>query len=212
MTLLCEPYLLDPQPDGIHVLWHTERAGRCQVVLVGADVPEMTEQEAYAAATGPAESGGGWRRFGAEPRPLSRMREDAESSVPGRTYAGVTRRPVYRQLARVGGLPAGRTPYRVVSIDDDGRVNVTATYTLAPAVPPGRPVRLLLTSDHQLMPMVPANLAKVGETAGIALDGVLMAGDMVNVADRASDWFDSARRPLAGCADPAEHPAVPGHR
>ncbi|SBT43817.1 metallophosphoesterase family protein [Micromonospora narathiwatensis] len=195
MTLLCEPYLLDPQPDGIHVLWHTEQVGRCQVVLVGVDVPRLTEQQAYAAATGPAESGDGWRRFAAETRPLSRMREDAESSVPGRTYAGVTPRRVYRHLARVGGLPAGRTPYRVVSVDDGGHATVTATYSLAPAVSPGRPVRLLLTSDHQLMPMVPANLATVGETAGTALDGVLMAGDMVNVPDRASDWFDSTRRP-----------------
>ncbi|MEO3778453.1 metallophosphoesterase [Micromonospora sp. B11E3] len=206
MTLLCEPYLLDPGPDGVHVLWHTEQAGRCQVALVGAGVPGLTERQAHAAATGPADAGPGWRRFPAETRPLSRTREDAGSSVPGRTYAGVTRRPVYRHLALVGGLPAGRSPYRVVSVDDDGRATVTTAHSLAPAVPPGRPVRLLLTSDHQLMPMVPANLTKVGETAGTALDGVLMAGDMVNVPDRASDWFDSARRPafftsFAGRAD-----------
>lgn len=97
---------------------------------------------------------------------------------------------MYRHLVQVTGLAAGRTPYRVVSVDGWGRATVTAAYSLAPAPPTGSGVRLLLTSDHQLKPMAPANLAKVAETVGVRLDGVLMAGDMVNVADRASDWFD----------------------
>ncbi|HEX8628074.1 MAG TPA: metallophosphoesterase, partial [Catenuloplanes sp.] len=32
-------------------------------------------------------------------------------------------------------------------------------------------------------------------TVGVELDGVLLAGDLVNVPDRASDWFDSAAGP-----------------
>ncbi|MEJ3744603.1 metallophosphoesterase [Actinomycetes bacterium KLBMP 9797] len=188
--MLCEPYLLDPWPDGVHVVWHTERPEPAQAVLVGAAVPEMTGDAARAAATGPADEGRGWRRFPAEARPLSRTREDAESSVPGRRYDAVTRRPVYRQLAAVRGLSPGRTPYRVVSGS-----TVTAVYSLAPAAPAGQPVRLLLSSDHQLKPMVPANLAQAADTLGAALDGVLMAGDMVNVPDRASDWFDATAAP-----------------
>jgi hypothetical protein len=188
--MLCEPYLLDPTAGGVHVVWHTEAAGSRQAVLVGPAVPAMTEDEARAAATGSAVEGGGWRRFGADTVALSRTREDQESSVPGRTYPVVTRRPVHRHLATVTGLAEGRTPYRVVS---EG--TVTAVYTLAPAPPPDRPVRLLLTSDHQLKRMVPANLAKVAETAGVTFDGVLMAGDMVNAPDRASEWFDSATEP-----------------
>jgi hypothetical protein len=188
--MLCAPYLLDPRPDGVHVVWHTERPGGSQVVLVGASVAAMSRTEARTAAAGPADAGSGWRRFPAVTTPLSRTREDQESSVPGRSYPGVTRRPVYRQFATVTGLATGRTPYRVVS---DG--TVTAAYSLAPAVPRDRPVRLLLTSDHQLKPMVPANLAKVAQTAGVTFDGVLMAGDMVNTPDRASEWFDTTAEP-----------------
>lgn len=193
--MLCEPYLLDPQPDGVHVVWHTERPGPCQVALVGTGVPALTDEEALAAATGPSDRGEGWRRFQADAAPLSRTREDAESSVPGREYAMVTRRPVHRHIATVRGLVAGRTPYRIVSMDHDGTATLTRLYSLAPAVARGRPVRLLLSSDHQLKPMVPANLTKAAETAGVALDGVLMAGDLVNVPDRASEWFDTTAEP-----------------
>jgi hypothetical protein len=189
-SMLCEPYLLDPRPDGIHVVWHTERPGSGHAVLVGPAVPAMSDGEAVRAATGVAGEGDGWRRFTATTAPLSRTREDSESSVPGRNYTGPTRRPVYRQLAVVDGLAPGRTPYRVVS---DGVV--TAAYSLATATAANRPVRLLLTSDHQLKPMVPANLARAAETAGVVLDGVLMAGDMVNAPDRASEWFDSTAEP-----------------
>ncbi|MFG1952713.1 metallophosphoesterase family protein [Micromonospora sp. NPDC048830] len=190
--LLCEPYLLDPQQDSVHVVWHTEEHGTGQVLLVGSAVTGMTEQAALDAATGSRGAGSGWRRLAAETTRLSRTREDASSAVPGRTYGGVLDRPVYRHLVRVTGLRAGeRTPYRVVSVDHLGRATVTAAYSLAPAVPRRRPVRLLLTSDHQLKAMTPANLEKVAETAGVRLDGVLVAGDLVNVPDRASEWFDS---------------------
>ncbi|WP_422769070.1 metallophosphoesterase family protein [Plantactinospora sp. WMMC1484] len=193
--LLCEPYLLDPDPTGVYVAWHTEEPGAGQYVLVGAEVTAMSPRQARDAATGGQPSGPGWRRFPAQTRPLSRTREDADSRLPGRSYPAVTRRPVYRHLVRVTGLPPGRTPYRVVALDGGGRATVTAAYSLAPAAPAGAGVRLLLTSDHQLKAMTPANLEMVAETVGVRLDGVLMAGDMVNVADRASDWFDAGTGP-----------------
>ncbi|MEE6262446.1 metallophosphoesterase family protein [Plantactinospora sonchi] len=193
--LLCEPYLLDPGPGSGHVVWHTEDPGTGQFVLVGAGVTGMTERQAVDAATGGAATGPGWRRFTAQTRRLSRTREDKDSRVSGRVWPGLVSRPVYRQLAQVTGLAAGRTPYRVVSVDDQGRATVTAEYSIAPAVTREDGVRLLLTSDHQLKRMTAANLEKVAETVGVRLDGVLMAGDMVNVADRASDWFDSEDGP-----------------
>ncbi|MFI9528504.1 metallophosphoesterase family protein [Micromonospora rosaria] len=205
--LLCEPYLLDPQASAVHVVWHTEEHGTTQVVLVGAEVAALSEQAALDAATGRRGAGPGWRRLTAETLRLSRTREDAGSAVPGRTFTAVVDRPVYRHLVRVGGLTAGeRTPYRVVSVDHLGRATVTATYSLAPAVPARQPVRLLLTSDHQLMGMTPVNLEKVAETAGVRLDGILVAGDLVNIPDRASEWFDhtGGRAFFAGLTGRAE--------
>lgn len=122
---------------------------------------------------------------------LGGRRVDATSSalVTLHDEDGV-RASVHRHWAWLRGLGAGRTPYRVVSAFADGATHESPTYSLAPAVPPGEPVRLLLSSDHQMWPMTPANLAKVAETVGVELDGVLFAGDMVGVPARAADWFD----------------------
>lgn len=191
MALLCEPYLLDPGPAGVHVVWHTERPGDRHGVLLGPAVPAMDDRQAAAAAA--ARHGPGWRWVPADSTPLSRTREDAgwQNADPG---GGPVRRPVFRHLGPVTDLPPGRTPYRVVSYDG-ATVSVSQAYTLAPAVPAGSPVRLLLTSDHQLKPMVPANIELAAATVGVHLDGVLVAGDLVNVPDRASDWFGSATGP-----------------
>jgi hypothetical protein len=145
--------------------------------------------------SGPHEVEVAGRRVEAATTDLRSLRDDA----------GV-RRPLRRHVARVTGLPPGRLPYRVRSGDA-----ASAAYTLAGAVPPGEPARLLLTSDHQLKPMVAANVEAVAATVGVELDGVLFAGDLVNVPDRASDWFDRPRaffRVLAGRADADLH----GHR
>ncbi|HEY0698894.1 MAG TPA: metallophosphoesterase [Micromonospora sp.] len=206
MRLLCEPYLLDPRPGGIHVVWHTDSPGVRNVVLLGPAVPEMTVETAVAAATGDVSGGPGWRRVEAVGTPLTRMRSDV-TPTPQRPEPTVRRRAVHRQFATVDGLPAGRTAYRVVSVDADGPAAVSDSWTLAPAAAPDAPVRLLLTSDHQLKPMVPANLAKVADTVGVRLDGVLFAGDMANVADRAEDWFDcpSGRAFFASLGGRARH-------
>ncbi|MDR7273847.1 metallophosphoesterase family protein [Catenuloplanes atrovinosus] len=177
MDLLCEPYLLDPRPGSVTVVWHTTSPGTDNAVLLG---PAVAAADPAAALRGAVP---GVRVVRAGTTPLPRMREDSP--------AGPVPRPVHRQLAVVDGLPEEDTPYRVVSVRSDGEVSVSGVHALRGAPPAGSPVRLLLTSDHQLGPMVPANLELAAETAG-SLDGVLFAGDMVNVVDRASDWFDHA--------------------
>ncbi|GAB4215048.1 MAG: metallophosphoesterase [Synechococcales cyanobacterium] len=97
---------------------------------------------------------------------------------------------VWRHQATLTPLPSGqRVPYRVVSTQ--GSQWVTSQESTLMAQPPaGMPLRILLTSDHQLKPMVAANLQKVVETVG-AVDAVFFAGDLVNTADRAGEWFGS---------------------
>ena len=122
---------------------------------------------------------------------LSRTREDAESHL-AKHYDRVTVRPIWRHEAEVTGLkPDRRVPYRVTSVREDGATVQSETYTLTAKPSPGKPLKILLTSDHQLKPLVAANLQKVVETIG-QVDLVLFAGDLINVADRASEWFDDA--------------------
>lgn len=129
---------------------------------------------------------------------LSRMREDQQSKVgeqvsEGTLYQNPTYRDIWRHEAEVTGLTPGvRVPYRVVSVRDDGEVIRTDRFTLAPSPRAGDSLNILLTSDHQLKPMASANMQKVVETIG-QVDAVFFAGDLVNVPDRASEWFDDNR-------------------
>ncbi|MGW4528770.1 metallophosphoesterase family protein [Amycolatopsis sp. NPDC004378] len=191
--LLCQPYLLDPLGDRIQVIWHTETAGAVHRVVHGAAVRTMSEEQVLTAALGSRSRGPGWRATTASTMRLSRMREDHDSRITGRPAPpGIVDRPVFRHLATVTGLGPGRTPYRVVSIDEQGGRAVTPVHSLGRAPSPDKGVRLLLTSDHQLKTMAPANLELVAATLGVELDGILMAGDLVNTPDRASEWFDDA--------------------
>ncbi len=161
-ALLTDPFLQLPTADAVHVVWFTAERGQDHQVEIGSDFSI---------------------RFPATTTRMSRTQEDATTPTP---------RAVWRHEARVNGLPAGeRTPYRVRSVLTGGTV-LSEAYTLAPLPPEGAPLRILLTSDHQLKPMVAANLQKAMETAG-PFDAVFFAGDMVNVADRASEWFDDDR-------------------
>lgn len=192
-ALLCEPYQLDPTRDGTHVVWHTETAGSAHAVLVGPGVAQLSHEAAVDAASGKASGGPGWRRFTADTDVLSQTSEDASSAVPGRTYAGLTRRPIHRHMATVTGLgSAPRVPYRVVSVEASNQATVTQTYSLRNALRDDEGGVFLLTSDHQLKVMTPANLEKVSQTIGTNFDAILLAGDLVNVPDRASEWFDSS--------------------
>jgi len=174
-SLLTDPFLQWPGPDSVRVVWFTEFAGDRHWVSWGDRLDN---------------------RAVAETRRLSQTREDPQSRLPdpvaARRPVGVRvwPRPIWRHEAIVTGLqPGQRVPYRVTSQVGD-RAIASDTFSLAPQPQPGQPLKLLLTSDHQLKPMVAANLQQVA-TIG-TIDGVLFAGDLVNVPDRASEWFDDA--------------------
>jgi hypothetical protein len=168
-TLLTDPFLQAPTRRSVQVVWFTEFAGSEHYVTYGDN-----------------------RRAAAETTRMSRMREDQRSRVPDRSYDAVTERPIWRHEAHVDRLqPGERLPYSVTSVREDGQRVTSDTFTLGPTLQPGTPATILLTSDHQLMPMTPANLQKVAETVG-RVDAVLLAGDLVNIPDRASEWFDKA--------------------
>lgn len=169
-TLLTDPFLQLPASTSVRVVWFTEFVGMQHTVSYG----EAGDRTAVAHTV-----------------QLSRTREDADSNLTTR-YTQVTPRPIWRHEAEVTGLvPGDRLPYWVTSVREDGASVTSQTFTLAAAPSPGQPLKILLTSDHQLKPMAAANLQKVVETIG-QVDAVFFAGDLVNVPDRASEWFDDA--------------------
>ena len=170
LTLLTDPFLQLPTDSSVQVVWFTEFEGTEHWVEYGEG-----------------------QRANAVTIQLSRMREDSDSRVQGRAFPEVTRREIWRHEAAVNDLQPGyHLPYRVVSRDRTDQAIASKSFTLAPNPPKDRPLKILLTSDHQLKPMTPANLQKVAETVG-RVDAVFFAGDLVNVPDRASEWFDDAR-------------------
>jgi hypothetical protein len=175
-TLLSDPFLQLPTANSIRVVWFTEFVGEQHRVEYG----DNFQQIASATTT-----------------KLSRVREDQKSKVgqqidDGQVYQKPVLRDIWRHEAEVSGLAAdARIPYRVTSISENQSVS-SGAFTLAPMPSPGKPLKILLTSDHQLMPMTPANLQKVVETVG-QVDAVFLAGDLVNIPDRASEWFDDNR-------------------
>lgn len=177
VALLTDPFLQSPTTNAVRVVWFTEFAGTQHQVEYGQEL----QQRSIATTT-----------------QLSRTREDQESWVGDQTednkiYEKPVMRPVWRHEAEVTGLtPGSRVPYRVASLTDQGNLAQSEVFSLAPLPDVGRPLKILLTSDHQLMPMTAANLEKVVETVG-QVDGVFLAGDLVNIADRASEWFDDNR-------------------
>ncbi len=173
--LLSDPFLQLPTANSVRVVWFTEFAGRDHKVVYG----ENLQQTTLATTT-----------------KLSRTREDRDSRVgesQKEQYKVPTMRDIWRHEAQVTRLnPNARVPYRVTSVREDGLSVSSGEFTLAPNPTPGTSIKILLTSDHQLMPMVAANLQMVVETVG-RVDAVFMAGDLVNIADRASEWFDDNR-------------------
>ncbi len=146
---------------------------------------------------------------------LSRTAEDSKSQIenPPAESEGIVRRVIRRHEAKVAGLTVARHKYRVVSVSD-GEVALSAVYTLAPALPAGVGARIMLTSDHQAMQNTATNLQLAAQTMG-ALDAVLVAGDLVNIPDRASEWFDDTRssaffRVLQGTASRVDRGGVVG--
>ncbi len=169
--LLTDPFLQLPTADSVNVVWFTEFAGKEHTVSYGKDLEHSVE---------------------AVTTQLSRTREDSKSKISN-PPATPTPRPIWRHEATVTGLGAkNRIPYRVTSVTDQGETIQSKTFTLAPAPQTGADLKILLTSDHQLMPMTAANLQKVEETVG-RVDAVFLAGDLINIPDRASEWFDDQR-------------------
>jgi hypothetical protein len=170
-SLLSDPFLQNPTRDSVQVVWFTEWEGIGHRV----DYGENLSQTAIATS-----------------QRLSRTREDAQSYLP-QPPSQVAERPIWRHQATILGLkPDVKLPYRAVS-DFSKFQSVQSDHFQLSALPSGdRPLQILLTSDHQLMPMVAANLQKVRETVG-QVDAVFFAGDLVNIPDRASEWFDDRR-------------------
>jgi hypothetical protein len=175
--LLTDPFLQLPTQNSVRVVWFTEFTGTKHSVAYGEDL----QQTVYAGTT-----------------KLSRTREDQYSRVGnqtqnGQVYQQPVQRHIWRHEAEVTGLTPGvRVNYRVTSVCEDGTSVSSNVFTLAPTPEPGTPLKILLTSDHQLKPMTCANLQKVVETVG-RVDAVWFAGDLANVSDRASEWFDDNR-------------------
>ncbi len=174
--LLTDPFLQLPTSNSVRVVWFTEFAGTAHLVNYGTNL----QQTAVANTT-----------------KLSRTQEDQRSLVKdqkefNQIYKRPTPRDIWRHEAEISNLEQQRIPYRVSSQREDGQVFSSKQFTLAPTPPAGQPLKILLTSDHQLMPMTAANLQKVAETIP-RIDAVFLAGDLQNIPDRASEWFDDLR-------------------
>ncbi|MBW4599271.1 MAG: metallophosphoesterase family protein [Calothrix sp. FI2-JRJ7] len=176
LKLLTDPFLQLPTATGINVVWFTEFAGSQHTVYYGENLHLST---------------------GASTTKLTRTREDQNSRVgnqneDGQIYKQPITRDIWRHEAKITNLTPGvRVNYRVTSTDNGASVT-SDIFTLAPLPVPNTPLKILLTSDHQIKPMVAANLQKVTEAIG-KVDAVWFAGDLVNIPDRASEWFDDNR-------------------
>ncbi len=172
--LLTDPFLQLPTRDGVHVVWFTEWQGVSHVVTYGSDRNHVV------AATSTK---------------LSRTAEDAKSyhNSDIKHERPTTPRDIWRHEAHVRGLQSAvRVPYYVSSTKENGKIITSGEYTLQSLPLPGQPLKILLTSDHQLKPGTTANLEMVEKTIG-RIDGVFFAGDLVHIPDRASEWFDDSR-------------------
>ncbi|MDB9404193.1 metallophosphoesterase family protein [Microcystis sp. CS-574] len=168
--LLTEPFLQLPTETSIQVIWFTEFFGTGHQVRYGEKLEKMSP---------------------ARTSKLTRVREDAKSRTL-EAYQSLTDREIWRHQAEITDLnPGERIPYQVTSFQENKAIR-SDIYTLTPRPKKGTNLKILLTSDHQLMPMTAANLQKVIETIG-QVDAVFLAGDLVNIPDRASEWFDDSR-------------------
>ena len=169
-SLLSDPFLQLPTETTVNIVWFTEFQGDRHLVKYGTQL----EQQVIATTT-----------------KLSRVGEDRDSqldSPPARS----TPRDIWRHEATVKGLiPNQRLPYKVISNRDRQTVS-SSVFTLASNPTTETSLKILLTSDHQLKPMTAANLEKVIATVG-QVDAVFFPGDLVNIPDRASEWFDDRR-------------------
>lgn len=177
LRFLTEPFLQFPTQTSIRIVWFTEFMGDGHAVSYGSNLLATV--------------------FTRKVRPIH-LREDRQSRVgnqtaDGQVYSHPVLREIWRHEAYLTDLtPGKRISYRISSIGENSQLITSKAFTLEPAPLPGKPLKILLTSDHQIKPMVAANLQKVKETFG-RVDAVFFAGDLVNIPDRASEWFDDNR-------------------
>ncbi|KWX68420.1 metallophosphoesterase [Mycobacterium sp. NAZ190054] len=206
-ALLTDPFVQRPEPDFTEVAWFTEFAGDSHHVLIGDSVDGMSET-----ALAEAVSRGVWpevRVVAAQTVRLTRVAEDPDSRLPAdrKPATGIAGREVYRHHAAIPLRPGARERYRVVSTLGDARA-VSAPFPIRGPLRAGEAAVVMLTSDHQLLPNVAANIEFAARTITEQLgpiDAVFMPGDLVNVPDRASEWFDDQRGSaffpvMQGCA------------
>jgi len=192
--LLTDPFLQAPTESGVTVVWFTEFEGSQHAVLLGDAVADLQGKALAQAVQKPNLAD--VRAVRATTTQLSRTAEDAASNIPAdekpTAELGIVDRAIWRHEAVVTGLEPGRQlPYRVVSLHGQ-QFTASETFTLQPAPAAGEGTKILLTSDHQAMVNTPANLQLAAETIG-DIGAVFVAGDLVNVPDRASEWFDDTR-------------------
>jgi hypothetical protein len=161
LKLLTDPLLQMPGERTIRVIWFTESKGTRHYTTYGSELNRVAE---------------------ANTTLLSRIRDKRAD--------GLINRRIWRHESLVADLTPGvRTPYFVTSIFKKGQEVKSNIFSLQPLPKPGQQLKILLTSDHQQKPMTPANLQKVVETIGM-IDAVFIAGDLINIADNATEWFD----------------------
>jgi hypothetical protein len=173
-TLLTDPFLQLPTEESVKVVWFTEFLGSGHKVVYG----DKLDRESMANTI-----------------QLSHVGEDSDSKT-SEAYSEITKRSIWRHEAIINELDGVLSvPYKVISqrrVNNKFQTIESRVFNLSALPKPGKPLSILLTSDHQLMPMTAANLQKVGETFD-KIDAVFFAGDLVNVPDRASEWFDDKR-------------------
>lgn len=174
--LLTDPFLQLPTTNSVRVVWFTEFPGTRNTVAYGEKLDRIAAANTVK---------------------LSRTREDKDSRISDEMKQGIIDNQIFRNIWRHEAevpklIPGVRIPYSVTSQRKDGESVSSQIFTLSPTPLAGTPLKILLTSDHQLMPMTAANLQKVAATID-RVDGVFIAGDLINIADRASEWFDDNR-------------------
>lgn len=197
LELLSDPFLQLPEHNTVEVAWFTEFRGDSHHVLVGRSVDELSEdQMREAVATGQAP---GVKVYEAGTSQLSRTAEDPGSQLPAdeKPAAGIEHREVFRHAATVTNIPRDGSgqPYRVVSVAGEELAG-SGTFSLRGAPKAGKGAVIMLTSDHQAMINTPANIELAERTITAELgpiDAVFFPGDLVNIPDRASEWFDDQR-------------------
>lgn len=185
--LLTEPFLQVPGETSVNVVWFTE----------GDQAPTTNQVLLYENGQDQDPT----RAIDAETTQLSQVRGGKTTE----DYNDPTvQRIIWRHEAVVTGLPEyhgadeEKVPYRVVSDGAQSEI-----YTLQAQAQEGTPMKILLTSDIQTKNMCAANYEKLYEAIG-PVDAVLANGDIIDVPDRAYDWFDadsSFFRVLQGTSD-----------